>query len=92
MQVRLASHVAGTLLSARPSAKKKGSIEIDAACTASETALLHVIADFRFVNRRVQMLDRFHPMSLVIVRRVLQMVLGIVHRVQSSTDLGVRFG
>jgi hypothetical protein len=52
--------------------------------------LLH--ANLGFVDRLIQMLDRFYAMAVIVMRSMLQMILGVAHGFQSSLNLRMWLG
>jgi hypothetical protein len=51
-----------------------------------------LLADLGFVDRLIQMFDRFDTMAVEIMLRGLQMVFGAPHRFQRFVDVRVLFG
>jgi hypothetical protein len=52
--------------------------------------LLHALADFRFVDRHIEVFDRLHAMSVIVMGRLFQMVLGGAHGFESFMNMGMR--
>jgi hypothetical protein len=52
---------------------------------------LLVLADLRFVDGLIQMLDRLYAVSVEIMLCGFELMLGIAHRFKSFVDVGMRF-
>src|SRR5436309_2706765 len=69
--------------------EKRGSV-IDAAFLRDanfQVQLLHGHADFGFMDRLIQMLDRFYPVTVEIMLGAFQMMLGRTHGCDSLADM-----